>query len=171
MQIHHLFQGFRHTWVLFLLLFLGSSSKNVHPYYVSVTEIRSDFRQQSLNISCRMFTDDLQDALYKKYQYRTELSKKDGLADAYLQRYIAERLQITVAGKPVTFQLIGYEIEEEATWCYLEATSFPGTGPVQVHNKLLYDYLPEQTHLVHFYRDGERSSYKLVNPEATAYFY
>ena len=85
-------------------------------------------------------------------------------------REIAERLQITVAGKLVTFQLIGYEIEEEATWCYLEAASFPGTGPVVVHNKLLYDFLPEQTNLVHFYRDGERSSYKLVNPEASASF-
>ncbi len=152
------------------MLFLGSSSKTVHPYYVSVTEIRSDSRQQSLNISCRMFTDDLQDALYKKYRYRTELSQKDGQADAYLQQYIAEHLQITVAGKPVTFQLIGYEIEEEATWCYLEGASFPGTGLAVVHNKLLYDYLPEQTNLVHFYRDGERSSYKLVNPEATASF-
>ena len=170
MQIHYLFQGFRYKGVLFLLLFLGSSSKTVHPYYVSVTEIRSDSRQQSLNISCRMFTDDLQDALYKKYRYRAELSKQDGQAEAYLQRYIAERLQNTVAGKPVTFQLIGYEIEEEATWCYLEAASFPGTGPVQVHNTLLYDFLPEQTNLVHFYRDGERSSYKLVNPEASASF-
>jgi IS30 family transposase len=73
-----------------------------------------------------------------------------------------------VAGKPVSFQLIGYEIEEEATWCYLEAASFPGTGAVEIHNRLLYDYLPEQTNLVHYYRDGQRSSYKLVNPEETA---
>lgn len=168
MQIHHLFQGFRYTWALFFLLFLGSSSKTAHPYFVSVTEIRSDSKQQTLNISCRMFTDDLQDALYKKYQFKTELSKKDGQADAFLQRYITERLQIQVAGKPVSFQLIGYEIEEEATWCYLEAASFPGTGPVEIHNRLLYDYLPEQTNLVHYYRDGQRSSYKLVNPDATA---
>jgi hypothetical protein len=117
-----------------------------------------------------MFTDDLQDVLYKKYRYRSELSKKDGQANAYLQQYIAERLQVSVSGKPVAFQLIGYEIEEEATWCYLESSTFPGTGPVEVHNRLLYDYLPEQTNLVHFYRDGQRSSYKLVNPESVASF-
>ena len=170
MQIHHLFKGLRYTWALFFVLFLGSSSKTAHPYFVSVTEIRSDSQKQSLNISCRMFTDDLQDALYKQYKYQAELSKKDGTADAFLQKYIAERLQITVAGKPVPFQLVGYEIEEEATWCYLEAASFPGMGPVEIHNRLLYDYLPEQTNLVHFYRDGVRNSYKLVNPEATASF-
>ncbi len=170
MQIHHLFQGSRYTRALFLLLFLGSSFETAHPFYISVTEIRSDSKQQTLNISCRMFTDDLQSALFKKYQFQAELSKKDGTADVFLQKYIAERLQIIVAGKPVHFQLVGYEIEEEATWCYLEASSFPGTGPAEVHNRLLYDYLPEQTNLVHFYRDGVRNSYKLVNPDAVITF-
>jgi hypothetical protein len=170
MQIHRLSQRFQYTAALFLWLVLGSSSKSVHPFYISVTEIRSDAKQQTLNVSCRMFTDDLQEALFKLYGYKADLEKQNVQHNAWLQKYIAERLQIKMAGSPVVFRLVGYENEEEATWCYLEASSFPGDGPAEVHDRLLYDFLPEQTNLVHFYRNGQRSSFKLVNPEERAFF-
>ncbi|HPI09097.1 MAG TPA: hypothetical protein PLM41_22045 [Saprospiraceae bacterium] len=152
------------------MIVLGSSSKSTHPFYISVTEIRSDAKAQTLNVSCRMFTDDLQEALYKLYQYKGDLEKQDAQHNTFLQKYIAERLQVRIGNKPVSFRLVGYETEEEATWCYLEATSFPGDSTAEVHDRLLYDFLPEQTNLVHFYRDGKRSSFKLVNPEEVARF-
>lgn len=152
------------------MLVLASSSKTAHPYYLSVTEIRSDSRQRTLNISCRMFTDDLQDALYRIHHCKTDLEKKETQCDAVLTQYIADRLRIKFDGKPVPFRFIGYETEEEATWCYLEADVFYEKGTVEVSNRLLYDFLPEQTNLVHFYRDGQRLSYKLVNPDEMAKF-
>ncbi|MCA0238968.1 MAG: hypothetical protein LCH81_21525 [Bacteroidetes bacterium] len=158
----------KHYALLFLLFVLGSSSKTAHPYYISVTEIRSDTQQQTFNVSCRMFTDDLQNALYQLYRYQADLEKTDSKHDPWLQKYIGEHLQISIGGKPVAFRFVGYEIEEEATWCYLEATSFPGEGPADIRNRLLYDFLPEQTNMIHFYRNGQRSSYKLVNPDASA---
>lgn len=170
MQIHHLFLRPRYAIVLFLMLILGSSSKTRHPYYLSVTEIRSDSKQQTLNISCRMFTDDLQEALYKLYQCKVDLEKGETQCDASLQQYITERLRIKIDGKPVAFRFIGHETEDEATWCYLEATYSYQNEAVEVYNRLLYDFLPEQTNLVHLYRDGQRKSYKLVNPEEVARF-
>ncbi len=170
MQIHYVFRASRYFSALLLLLVFSSSSKTVHPFFVSVTEIRSDTQQKSLNISCRMFTDDLQDALYETYRYKADLSKRDAQTDPYLSRYIAEHLRLTVAAKPVVLQFIGFEIEEEATWCYFEAASFPGNGQMEVVNRLLYDFLPEQTNLIHFYRNGQRSSFKLVNPEEKVVF-
>ena len=170
MQIHHLFSSFRLTALLFLMFVLGSSSKTAHPFYISVTEIRSDAKAQTLNVSCRMFTDDLQEALYKLYQYKGNLEQPDAQYNALLEKYIAGRLQVRIGEKTVRFRFVGYETEEEATWCYLEATAFPGDGPAEVHDRLLYDFLPEQTNLVHFYRDGKRSSFKLVNPEERAVF-
>ena len=121
-------------------------------------------------MSCRMFTDDLQNALYQLYGYRADLEKNDSKHDPWLQKYIGEHLQISVGGQMVSFRFAGYETEEEATWCYLEATSFPGEGPAEVRNRLLYDFLPEQTNMIHYYRNGQRSSFKLVNPDVIAQF-
>lgn len=170
MQTHYIFQFPRLLTALFLTLILGTSSKNVHPFHVSVTEIRTNSTQKTVQISCRMFTDDLQSALFHLYQYKAELAKTDGTADAYLQRYLKEHLQISIGGQVVDYQWVGYEIEEEATWCYLEASNVPTQGQAQVTSRILYDYLSEQTNLIHYYRDGVRSSYKLVNPAQSATF-
>jgi hypothetical protein len=165
MQRHNLFRKVCFLGLFFFSLMMISAKKVAHPFFISVTEIRSDSKKQTFQVSCRMFTDDLQEALYKLYQYKTELSAQETGADAYLNRYISERLQINVGGKYVPLTFVGYEIEEEATWCYLETTTFPGTGQAQVNNRLLYDFISGQTNLVHFYKDGVRSSSKLNNPD------
>jgi hypothetical protein len=153
------------------LLFLGNATvPPAHPFYVSVTEIRSDSKAKTFTLSVRMFTDDIQSALFKRSNYRGELNDQDGSANEVLTQYIAERLSITVEGKAVAFKFIGYETEDEATWSHLEATEFPGTGKIAVTNRLLFDYIEGQTNIVHCYRDGERSSYKLVKPEVATSF-
>ena len=152
------------------MLLLGSSSKTLHPYYISVTEIRADSKQHTMNISCRMFTDDLQNALYKIHHCKADLEKGESQCDEALGKYISDHLQILIGGKPIALKFIGYEIEEEATWCYLEVAFSYSGETVEVHNRLLYDFLPEQTNMVHFYRDGQRKSFKLVNPEEKVNF-
>lgn len=152
-----------------MLTLMANSSINrpmaAHPFFVSVTEMRSDSKKQTFTVSCRMFTDDLQTAIFKLYAHKGELDKADGSANTVLEKYITERIAIKVAGKDVAFTFVGYETEEEATWCYLEATTFPGTGKVEITNKLLFDFIEGQTNLIHCYKDGVRNSYKLVQPE------
>jgi hypothetical protein len=167
MQRPHFFRYFYGFQAFFLMFISGTS---VHPFYISVAEIHTNSTNQSFNVSLRMFTDDLQTALYKLYQYKTDLEKQDVQSETYLHKYIQERFQITVNGQPVTLRFVGYEQEEEATWCHLEVVTYPGNGKVQITNRLLYDFISEQTNLVHFYRDGVRSSTKLQNPEKVAVF-
>jgi hypothetical protein len=155
---------------LFLTAFLGLSSKQAHPFYISVTEIRANTQQKSLNISCRMFTDDLQQALFRTVAYKAELENYDGKADAFLEKYLGEHLQVFADGRLLHFKWVGYEVKEESTWCYLEAIDVNSLGSVKIINRILYDYIEEQTNIVHFYRDGVRQSHKLLNPEQELYF-
>ncbi|MFN8711392.1 MAG: DUF6702 family protein [Bacteroidota bacterium] len=169
-------QNKRFSARLFLILLFAaaglcfSAAVIKHPYYISMTEIRIDTNKKTVNTSCRMFTDDLQQALFKLYGKRVDLQKQDTTALPLLRRYISERLQISIGGQLTKFKLIGYEIEEEATWCYLETTPYTQPGKVQITSKLLYDFLPEQTNFIHCYRNTERKSTKLVNPETQASF-
>jgi hypothetical protein len=167
MQRPYLFRYFYWFSLLFLWCISGTS---VHPFFISVTEIRLEPSKQTLNVSCRMFSSDLQDALLKLYQHQANLEVADNRAGDYLSKYINERLQIKVDGQPIAFRFAGYENEEESTWCYLEATAYPGNGKVQVNNGLLFDFISEQTNIIHFYRDGARTTTKLVNPERIAGF-
>jgi hypothetical protein len=165
MQRHNVYLDFKVRFALFLVVLVGVSSKTTHPFHVSVTEIRCDASQKAVSLSCKMFTDDLQDALFRLYHQQADLHKKEEKSNALLLKYISERVQIKVGSVSTSWRLLGYEIEEEAVWCYLEAELTDFSGQVQVKNTLLYDFLPDQTNLIHFFKDGHRTSHKLVNPQ------
>ncbi|MES2726908.1 MAG: DUF6702 family protein [Bacteroidota bacterium] len=156
-------------FILAVSAFLISiSAKMPHPFYVSVTEIKFN-KNNTAAISCRLFTDDLQNALFKLYKVKTSLNKKDTALNAFLEKYFKERLVINTANKNLTLHCIGYEIEEEATWCYFEANG-ANSNKISISNSLLYDFLPEQSNLIHCYVNNERKSFKLVNPQTQAVF-
>ncbi|MCX7743844.1 MAG: hypothetical protein N2167_04680 [Flavobacteriales bacterium] len=143
-----------------------------HPYYVSITEIRIDTREQTLQVSCRMFMDDLEEAISKLYDLKVDILTSirfQSLNDVFFQ-YIRQHLSIQIGGVFQQPQMLGYEIEEEAVWCYLELKNMKETGPIKIINTILYDFIPSQTNIIHCYYNGVRKSLKLVNPESKAMF-
>jgi len=142
------------------------SSKMVHPFYVSVTEINYNKASRSLEIAFKAFTDDLETALKKKFQTPTDLlSLKDReLASRRLAEYIMSRLGIRINDKPVSLKFLGFEQEREAIWSYLEAEPAPEPGKIEIVNSILYDSFDQQIHLVHVMVDGKRKSAKLAYP-------
>lgn len=167
--------NFTFFWLILCLIFCvqkSSAGPLPHPYYVSITEVRIDTRKHILQLSCRMFMDDLEEAIAKLYDLKVDiLSSLDNqsLNDVFFQ-YIRQHVSIQVGGVFVQPQMLGYEIEEEAVWCYLELKNMNEVGPVKINNTILYDFIPSQTNIVHCYYNGVRKSLKLVNPDSKAWF-
>jgi hypothetical protein len=158
--------------VSFIFLVLNSFTVPVHRFYLSLTEIRVDSKKQTLDVSCKLFTDDLEDVLLRKYSKKVDLATntKNKDVQVLITNYITENFKINVGGKLVPLNFVGFETETDATWIYLEATPFKEKGKAAILNTLLYDYLPEQSNMINFYwNDAEKSS-KLVNPEKLAEF-
>ena len=143
-----------------------------HRFYLSLTEIHVDTKKQTLDVSCKLFTDDLQDALQKKYGKKTDLSTsvKNKEVQDLVFKYITENFKINVGGRQEKLSFVGFETETDATWCYLEVEHFTDKGKVAVLNTLLYDYLPEQSNMINFYWDDVDKSSKLSNPDKLAEF-
>ncbi len=93
-----------------------------HPYYVSVTEIKYKDKEKTLQISCRVFTDNIENALKKIHKKQLDiLNPKDKKeVEKLLNEYINTHLTITVNGTLQKPTFIGYEKEEEAIWAYFE---------------------------------------------------
>lgn len=162
--------SFRLMVVLCLLITETAFIKPVHRYYFSFTEIHVDTKKQTLNVSCKLFTDDLDEALFKKYGKKINLVSKNKEAEDILNKYINENFKITIGDKLQKLSFVGFENDADAIWCYFEAESFKEKGKVEVSNTLLYDYLPEQCNVINFYWDKVDKSAKLTNPEKTAIF-
>ena len=118
-----------------------------------------------------MFTDDLKTALEKASNKKIDLSLKENKEiQALLIKYITDHFKMSVAGKPLKLAFVGYENEDDATWCYLEIPQFTQKGIITIIDDLLFDSFPDQTNIIQFYWDKSTKSQKLVNPEKEAVF-
>lgn len=119
-----------------------------------------------------MFADDLENALTKIYNRPFDVLKSldDKAFHTLVNAYIEKRFSIGNGGTMMNLNFVGIEKEDEAVWCYLEATNFKNLGSVTVTDALLYDFIPDQVNIIHLYVDGNRQSTRLVNPDKVAGF-
>ncbi len=150
--------------VLAILILLLAS---FHPYYVSVTDIKYKTANKSLQISCKLFTDNIESTLKKVYKKPVDLlhPKDKAVAEKTLAHYIINHLKITVNAKLQTLNFIGYEKEEDAVWVYFEVKDIALPKTIALENTLLYEYLPAQINMVHTEVNGNKQSSKVTNPE------
>lgn len=79
-------------------------------------------------------------------------------------------LSVQVGSKRINLAFLGYSIEDDAIWCFLEAKNIKYYPRVSVCNNLLYNQFESQTHFIHCTVNGGRKSFKVVNPEHCANF-
>jgi len=141
------------------ILFLGWKVF-FHPFYISLTEIRYNPENLSLEIAQKIFWDDLEVALAGIYETKVDFlnpSSRDVLEDM-AKTYLLEKNEIMVNGQKVNLEYLGFEIEEEAVWFYLEALKVPEPRIVQIRNEVLIQYFDGQQNIVNFYKNQKPKS-------------
>ncbi|MFN0203932.1 MAG: DUF6702 family protein [Bacteroidia bacterium] len=160
------------TKVLFslciLLPFLAISHV-LHTFYVSITQIDYNAKTQSLEISTKFFTDDLQTALEKqgsgKLYLSTPQEKKE--ANTLIEKYLHQHLILQVNGQVRPWKWIGKEKEADATWCYLEIEGVNAPiKTIEITHSSLMECFDSQTNMVNFKISQQKKSLVLRKGEA-----
>ena len=143
-----------------------------HPYYVSVTEINHNAGDKTLEISCKLFTDDFEKALADKYKMKVDLSapKDKKIMDRIITDYIKNHLAIKADGKIVNFNYVGFEKEEEAVFSYFQVDNMTSVKRIDVTNSILHEEHDTQINIMHVSVGGNRKSTKLDYPNTQAAF-
>ena len=73
----------------------------VHPFYISVTEINHNAQEKDLEISCKIFADDLEATLEQQNKITIDFSneKQKAQIDGFIKAYIQKHLQLKADGK------------------------------------------------------------------------
>jgi hypothetical protein len=159
-----------------VFLFLSGKTPDrpaaAHPFYMSVTEINHNAKDRTLEISCKMFTNDFETTLSRFANLKIDLSdpKAKAVADKYIAAYIEKHLTIKIDGKPVVLQFIGSEKETGATWSYFQVDNIVSVKKMGIVNNLLYEVFDTEINIIHVTVNGNRQSTKLNNPETSASF-
>jgi hypothetical protein len=158
-----------YKWLLLPFLALGltaSAPNTVHPFHVSVTEINHNASEKSLEISCKLFTDDFEKILAKNYNTKVDLINPPDKSkmDSLVKQYVLSHLKIKANGRLLTMNYLGYEHEVEAAYSYIEVMNVPSVSKLEITNTLLYDMFDDQLGIMHVTVGGNRKSNKLNYP-------
>ena len=153
--------------LLLLLIFPLISATSEHKFYVSITKIEYVKEKKSLQIITKIFTDDIEDALQQRYDPSISLDtkKETETSDEYVQKYILQKLNIKVNGKPVQLNFIGKEYDVDMLVAYIEVTNVPNLKSIEIENKVLMEMFPEQQNIIHLKTTNSRKSLMLDKDE------
>ena len=140
---------------------------NKHPIYLSVTEIQYNVKDKTLEVSCKIFTGDLEAILKSKSKSKINLLQPTDkkLMESLVDQYIQQHLKIKVEGQIKQMEFLGYEQNEDAIQSYFEIGNVATMKKIEVQDDILYEYKSEQISIIHVVINGNRKSTKLVNPE------
>ena len=138
-----------------------------HPLHLSSTELNYNAKTNTLEVSCRVFTDDFEDLLGKKYKIKPDLSSaaRHKEMDALVNKYITTHLQLAANGKILRLNYLGYENDSEAIVIYLESEKVKDIKKLETTSTVLYDYFDDQSNIFHITFNGNRKSSKLTYPD------
>ena len=138
-----------------------------HPYYISMTEIEHDKTNNSLEISVRIFTDDLEKTIRQAYNGKVDLLNNSEKANSekLIQQYITKHLSLKADNKNLNLQFIGFESEEGSIWSYFEIDNIGSIKTLEITNTILYDYKEEQINFMHIKAGDYDHTTKLGYPD------
>lgn len=168
-----------HKWLLVFLFLLPLCSfkpllnledSAVHPFYVSVTEIGHNAADKTVEVSCKLFADDLEGVLKKNYKVAVNLTdeKSEAQNNRLIADYIKRNLSLAADGKSVPLTFVGFEKEKESVYCYFEGSSATAPRKINLTLSLLQDFTDKQINIIHAVIGGKRQSTKLDYPNKQA---
>ncbi|SEP31218.1 hypothetical protein SAMN05444671_0135 [Flavobacterium sp. CF108] len=143
------------------ILFLSLSSFAFHKFYVGVFQVEYATEKKMIQITSRIFVDDLNNALEKKYHKKTFVgTEKETPADLDLfKKYLAENFTIKINGqsKPITF--LSKEVEsDDVLICYSRIKDIEKFKLIEISNTILVDWSSEQQNITHISAFGTKRS-------------
>jgi len=123
----------------------------LHDLHMSNCEIEYKADESTIQISLRVFIDDLEAALVERGSEDLYLctKKEHPKAEEYIVNYVNEMFKINIDGKDIAYSYIGKEMSEDlaAVWCYLEITDISITEKLVIENQVLMDLYDDQRNL------------------------
>ena len=160
---------------LFLALALVVSSflpALAHDFHTSITDIKYNPRTQALEVSLKVFTDDLEEALTKFTKSKITYNSKSEAQQQQLYAYLQSKLSFELAkGKPLKYKLLGSEPETDAVWMYIEVpVKSNSLGQLHIKNAILTELFSDQMNIVNLNYKGNTESILLQRGEAQKTF-
>lgn len=147
----------------------------LHPIHISVTEVNFSEKDKALQITSRIFIDDLELSI-RAQRNESELDliePKNGLTtEKLVNEYVTKHISVKLDGKVQKLNFLGMEREDPALICYIEIENVKKFKTIEVRNDIIMEIHDDQSSIVHVTYKGPIKSMRLTkdNPVGSITF-
>lgn len=127
---------------------------------MAVYQVNYAPEKKMLQITSRIFVDDLNKALEKKYNKKLFLGSEKESAEEMilLKKYFLEKFSVKVNGQTKTVHFLSKELEGDILICYCNVKEINKINSLEIFNSVLIDWNTEQQNITHVTVLGDKES-------------
>jgi hypothetical protein len=121
--------------------------------------------KKRVEITSRIFIDDLEKALTKKYQKKPNITSSNELPEAeeWIKTYIKEKIKVSINKKPQVIEYLAKEVEGDVLIIYTKIAISKKINTFDIYNALLTEVYTDQQNIVHINVNSNKKSILLTN--------
>jgi hypothetical protein len=149
---------------LFLAVLLFSSM-TAHKFYVAIYQVNHAKEKKMVQITGRVFIDDINEAIEKKYRKKSSIALDNETPEQVelLKKYIAEKFKIKVNGQSKQLEFLSKESEDNVLIFYLRITDIAKITSLEVENTMIMENHFEQQNIIQANFNGNKHNLLLTS--------
>ncbi len=136
---------------------------------MAIYQVNFVAEKKRLQITTRIFVDDLDLALEKKYLKKFYLGEEKETPEQLilLQKYLNENLSIKVNGQSKAIRFLSKELDTDVLVCYLSIKEVSKINSLEIRNAILVNWNSDQQNIMHINVLGVKNSLLLTNSSSS----
>lgn len=139
-----------------------------HEYYVSITEVVYVSEKQQLQLTTRVFTDDMEAYFNSQTNENIQLSPDHNpiLIDALVERFFQNNFKVFFDNNKVEISYLGRQYQEDQMLIFAEVTELSPPTSYKIQNTILIPFRTKQQNIVRVKKNITQKSF-LMNASKT----
>jgi len=137
----------------------------MHDFHVSIAQV--DYKDQELQCTLRLFTDDLEQRIERESLIKLKLGSEEEhpAADSLIASFLKEEFQLKVDNKVLAQNFLGKEVDYELIYLYFYSPCAVEPQELSVSNRVFFDSFDDQSNIVNVKIGGKLRSAFLNSSE------
>ena len=148
--------------LFFSILNMFFSHINDHKFYVTTTNIVYKKEANTLQITSRLFIDDIEFLLQQDSpQLKLDPDSENLLIDELIEKVLNKTFHIKVDQEWLNYSFVGREYKNDIIQCYMEV-ELPNTPEIiSIKSTIFFNVFKNQQNIIHFKNGSDRKSFLL----------
>lgn len=154
---------------IFLVFIVGSSTASLihkpdHAIYLSVAEVEHKKSKTEAQIKIKVFTNDIEDALFNESQQRIKLSESSAFDHKKdIQAYFLNHFQFSINSEKQAINFSHAEFAGDAVWFYFNLSCPYSWKEVYIKADYLMEMFPTQSNVISIAHYSKKQFVRLTN--------